>query len=1226
MPTFTAPYLSSTATALVALHTGPFTITGWFEPTALSTVYTPYLPTPILTGPSWSISLNEDGTLSFLVNNSALSISTTVKTSASVNSGWNFFAVVYSPNPGGTYPNVGTITIWLNGVPASAALLALADSTVSSVSPYKDFELGNPNLMSWPAPDGFSLDAVGVWARALSSADVGIVYNSGRGNPYPFLGGPFSLIFQANLVNDTPTPLVICSQDSVFSVAETSANGAGATSYEAFFNYLYQGTALTPGYNWTADNFSDKVILAQHDNPALYWTPPSATALPLPGLPAGSQYDGVAVFQNHVLLWQDDNLIWSDIDDFTDYIPIASTVVSAVLTLLAPFVQPIPGGSVTVQVANPAAVIPSLSISGDLTFPNTNVNDTSQALLTLTNTGNAPIEINSIDLPAGFAGTFTGPIAVGASQSVTITFSPTQSIPYSGTIVVGCTGPSGSTVLGTTVYPISGTGIGATAIINLSGNFNFGSVVVKTLPAQPQPGFLDGYVLVTNPGNTALNITSVTVPAGFSTTFTTGTVPGTTSPSEAPGTLVIPIRFTPTSFAIYTGDVTVNCSNATNGMNYVAVNGTGVSSLTTPSVFINDNGACQFGFVNTGTITSPVEVTITNVSGVGVYVYPILPSTSIPGFVIGAPLTGVPPASGLAPYASTTFSVTFEPTLVQGYAGSISITYTHPGAAQDYLSNALPIFGTGVTPGPQIVASGSLNYGDVPYGSTVAAMFSLYNPGQSNLTVSDITYPSAVFTGPASVTVAPGQTINSYVYFTPAFSDETINDTFSGDITATTNVPNGLGGFTPVSYPISGTGIPLPVPLQLVAGQVVSLTVTQGDFVYGTGTQVYYNYYTVTSMTGKSLVLTLMNLTGATPAGLTVAANGVQFFTLDANEAGSTVVSGSRMNGPIFDIIPQGDYAYIFKSRSIQSIAYTGLGNGTFFIHNEISGEGLIGRNAVTDSGDGRMFFLGHKELYLYEGGPNLKPICQQYTRQLFAEFDRTKVNQILLFHNENRKEIWTIYPITGGSFKVLIWNYVEDSATIDIYSNASFQPTAIGLVDWSTDPTWSQLSNSDLANEITWAQLPSSLDWDTFVSASINHAPVFGSADAGLRLHGSVYNREGAGYTALSESMDYDLGAPDNFKYVDVVVLALQLSTLVPVPAGATMYVQVGTQASLSGAAIIWTDPFPILVDGTQLLPVKVNPGGSGRYLRVRFYSQDPDVQWRIEQFEILARPGGFY
>jgi Asp-tRNA(Asn)/Glu-tRNA(Gln) amidotransferase A subunit family amidase len=94
--------------------------------------------------------------------------------------------------------------------------------------------------------------------------------------------------------------------------------------------------------------------------------------------------------------------------------------------------------------------------------------------------------------------------------------------------------------------------------------------------------------------------------------------------------------------------------------------------------------------------------------------------------------------------------------------------------------------------------------------------------------------------------VAPGQTINSYVYFTPAFSDETINDTFSGDITATTNVPNGLGGFTPVSYPISGTGIPLPVPLQLVAGQVVSLTVTQGDFVYGTGTQVYYNYYTVT--------------------------------------------------------------------------------------------------------------------------------------------------------------------------------------------------------------------------------------------------------------------------------------------------------------------------------------------------------------------------------------------
>jgi hypothetical protein len=107
---------------------------------------------------------------------------------------------------------------------------------------------------------------------------------------------------------------------------------------------------------------------------------------------------------------------------------------------------------------------------------------------------------------------------------------------------------------------------------------------------------------------------------------------------------------------------------------------------------------------------------------------------------------------------------------------------------------------------------------------------------------------------------------------------------------------------------------------------------------------------------------------------------------------------------------------------------------------------------------------------------------------------------------------------------------------------------------------------------------------------------------------------------------MDYDLGSPDIFKYVDVVILALQLSTIVAVPAGATMYVQVGTQIALGGGAINWTAAFPVLVDGTATLPVKVNPGGAGRYLRLRFYSVDPDVQWRVSQFSISCRPGGTY
>lgn len=1186
---FSAPYLSSTSPALVNLHTGPFTITCWFEPNepsgAVSGVGPGYSPTPFLSGPAWSIILNPNGTVSFFVNNSVSDISTIVTSSGAITPNWNFIAVVYDPNS-------MILTIWLNGVPTSTTLLALADSTESSVSPLGDFELGDPDLTFSFTPDGFAIDETGVWARALSSADIGEVYNAGQGNAYPFLGGPFSLIFQANLVNETPTPLIICSQSDVFNVTETTTDSSsGAPELQAFFNPLFFGTPATPGYNWSADNFSDKVILAQHDNPALYWTPPSSTAFPLPGLPANqNQYDGVAVFQNHVLLWSGDNLIWSDIDNFANYIPIAETAVSAVLTLTAPFTQPPPGGNIVVQVLTPSAIVSSLSMAGDMTFPPTEVGNTSQALLLLENTGDAPINVTGIALPDGFTGNFVGTIAIGASQDVIITFTPTQAITYSGSIVVGS-----SATTGTSVFPISGTGTAITKVINLSGILAFGSVI--------QGQSLSSSLVVLNSGNSALAITGLTLPSGFSTTFTSGTV-------AAGAQLIIPITFSPIALILYTGDITVN-SNATSGTNFIVVSGTGVSGFTHSTVFVTDNGTCQFGDVTDGH-TATGTITITNVARVGSSYHVLVYQPTAPaGFTAGPP--GVLAPTPLLGGQSTTLQVTFSPTAAQNYTGIITVPCYNAVGQPALGSNAVSVSGTGTATGAIIEISGSLDYGDVPFGSTLDAMLSITNPGSLNLVMSSITYPSN-FSGPTSGTVAPGQTLNVLVTFTPAVSGATpIN--YSGDISIISNAAN----LPTAIYPVSGTGIPLPVTVALVAGQVVTLTDTSNP------SQTYYDYYTVTAMTGNSLSLTLMDLTGATPAGRIILANGVQFFTLDANEAGSTVVAGARMNGPIFKIIPQGDYAYIYKGRSIQSIQYTGLGNGTFFIHNEISGEGLIGRNAVDDSGDGRMWFLGWKELYLYEGGPRPQPVCQQYTRQLYAEVDRTALDKILLFHNENRKEIWVIYPIPGGSFKVLIWNYVEDSASIDIY-NTSLMFTAIGWVDWSSDPTWAQLASSDLANEVTWAQLPPSTDWDTMVGASIDHAPVFGSIDGGLRLHGTVWDREGQGYTALSETMDYDLGAPDNFKYVDVVVLALQLNSTVAVPPGATMYVQVGTQAALGGGAITWSTPSPILVDGTATLPVKVNPGGSGRYIRLRFFSQDPDVQWRVSQFEVHCRPGGFY
>ena len=790
----TAPYLSSTAAALVNLQAGPFTITTWFQPTvapAYSGAGDMYSPTPFLSGPAWSIILNTSGTVSFYVNNSVSDISTIVTSSASITSSWNFIAAIYDPNS-------MTVTIWLNGVPASTALLALADSSQSTVSPFGDFELGNPELTFSFAPDGFSIDETGAWARALASADILEVWNAGQGNAYPFLGGPFSLIFQANLVNDAdPMPLVICSQSDVFNIGETTTSTPDeGTALQAFFNPLYEGTTATPGYHWYADNFSDKVILAQHDNPALYWTPPSTTAFPLPGLPANqSQYDGVAIFANHVLLWMGDNLIWSDLDDFTNYIPIAETAVSAVLTLTAPFTQPPPNGNVVVQVINPLAVVASLSISGDLTFPPTEVGSTAQALMLLENTGNAPITVTAVALPVGFSTSYTGGlIPIGATQDVIVTFTPTAAITYAGSVVVGS-----SATTGTSVYPISGTGTAVTAVINLSGLLAFGNVA--------EGHTLDSALNVLNSGNSTLTITGVTLPLGFSTTFAAGTV-------DAGDSINIPITFSPTARTTYTGDITVH-SNATSGTNFIVSSGTGVSSFPSSTAFVTDNGTCQFGDVTDGD-SATGTITVTNVTlGYDVYVYqPTTPA----GFTAGAPSRAIIPPGGTA-----TIQITFSPIAAQEYGGTISVPCYNSIGQPSLGSNTVPVAGTGTATGAIIEISGSLNYGDVPFGSSLDAMLAIYNPGSTDLVISSITYPSN-FSGIASATVAPGQTLYTIITFTPAASGDTQID-YAGDITFTSNASN----LPTATYPVSGSGIPIPATVVLVAGQVVTLTDTSNS-------------------------------------------------------------------------------------------------------------------------------------------------------------------------------------------------------------------------------------------------------------------------------------------------------------------------------------------------------------------------------------------------------------
>jgi Concanavalin A-like lectin/glucanases superfamily len=426
----------------------------------------------------------------------------------------------------------------------------------------------------------------------------------------------------------------------------------------------------------------------------------------------------------------------------------------------------------------------------------------------------------------------------------------------------------------------------------------------------------------------------------------------------------------------------------------------------------------------------------------------------------------------------------------------------------------------------------------------------------------------------------------------------------AGPVTKLTVVRTGLG-----TNPLAGgAGNTYPAGAIIIKQPYVSLTKsTAGDVTVPASTSITEKY---------ACRLTLQNFTGRTATGATISAS-KQIVTLDANEAGETFIVGDDTNGPIYQGMPLGDYAYLFKSRSIHAVMPVGRQSGVFAIRTVLTNEGLISRNSLVKIANGQCYFLGHRNFYSFSGGSEPTPICQQFTRQLFEELDRTRLNEINLFHNEEKQEVWLLYPTSLGT-RVLVYNYFENSCSLDFYDEILGGISAAGSADWLLNPSWSVLADSQ-----TWELTDPTVSWASLIGGGKERQAIIATGNGEMFVHGHVFNRDGEAYTSLFETKDFDFEDSTRFKTVDVVHVGLQVVQKDNVTRN--LYVQVGTRSTLD-ADITWRPARAIPVQGNANFTAKVNPGGSGRYIRLRFFSNEVDCQWRVSSFEIYCRPGGTY
>jgi len=385
------------------------------------------------------------------------------------------------------------------------------------------------------------------------------------------------------------------------------------------------------------------------------------------------------------------------------------------------------------------------------------------------------------------------------------------------------------------------------------------------------------------------------------------------------------------------------------------------------------------------------------------------------------------------------------------------------------------------------------------------------------------------------------------------------------------------------------------------------------------------------------LKLTPLGLTGEMDRGLTVPSGSI-VETLDANEAGTVQNIGDGINGPIFAITKLADYAYILKERSIQSVQYVGRDSGTFYFRTEIFEEGPIGKYAWCRIDEKRIIFWGTKGWYEYQGGQNIEEIGRVIWDTVADEVDRARADEIVMFHNKPRNEVWMYYPVVGSrASNVIVYNYTFNTVVKDYYPEDINGITAVGLVDWEIAPTWESLDATELING-------AAKRWYEYVDVGSKQYPIVaiggtagnpsmgessGSIVPRILAHGRVPYRSTSDdcdpdpVDIIAETPDYSWGDPSAVKYISMVKLGLFIEPSYTGPA--YLRVQLGTRMN-QDSDVHWSGEARVEVSGNGNVVTKVNLRGAGRYARLRFLSSEVDARWSISSFEISARIGNTF
>lgn len=196
---------------------------------------------------------------------------------------------------------------------------------------------------------------------------------------------------------------------------------------------------------------------------------------------------------------------------------------------------------------------PILFAQNTLEFDEIIAGQTNEKLLLVKNTGRSDLVVTTLSFtsPAFSADVASFALAPEAETTINITFSPSVGGKFDSALAIYC-----NTVETQKVVSLIATSLAVTRVIGIvPTSLAFGRVEVGNTALQN--------FTITNTGNSTLTVTSISLPAGYTANWTSGTI-------GAGASQTIIVTFKPTLGISYNGSITIN-SNAINGVNTVII-------------------------------------------------------------------------------------------------------------------------------------------------------------------------------------------------------------------------------------------------------------------------------------------------------------------------------------------------------------------------------------------------------------------------------------------------------------------------------------------------------------------------------------------------------------------------------------------------------------------------------------------------------------------------------